>query len=127
MSSFAGTWTASPRDEVTRAGRSDGKGGVKYDGAGALNTADLLEAFFHADAPVVDNSRDLAKRMAGKARLLRNGVVSIFESEGSAGPLNDLLEAYRGVLIGDLNFLEFADLQASDGGVRAVRGAVPPR
>ena len=99
------------RDEV-RAGRSDGQGGVKYDGAGALKTADLLEAFFEADAPVVDNSRDLAKRMAGKARLLRNGVVNIFESEGSSGPLNDLLQAYREVLIGDLNFLEFADLQA---------------
>ena len=99
-------------DDAPRAGRSDGQGGVKYDGAGASEVADLLGTFFDADAPMVDNSRDLARRMAGKARLLRSGVVSIFEGEGSAGPLNNLLEAYREVLIGDLNFLEFADLQA---------------
>ncbi len=100
------------RGDAARAGRSDGQGGLRYDGAGAGEVADLLAAFFDADAPVVDNSRDLARRMAGKARLLRNGVVSIFASEGFSGPLGDLLDAYREVLIGDLNYLEFADLQA---------------
>ena len=50
-----------PRDEAARAGRSDGQGVVKYDGGGASEVADLLEAFLDADAPVVDNSRDLSQ------------------------------------------------------------------
>ena len=98
--------------DSTQVGRSDGQGGIAFDAAGGHNVADLLEAFFEADAPVVSNSRDLARRMAGKARLLRNGVVNIFASEGSSGPLYGLLEAYREVLISDLTYFDFADLQA---------------
>ena len=111
-----------PRDSA-RIIRSDGQGGLNFDRAGAGKVADLLDAFFGADSPVVGNSRDLAKRMAGKARLLRNGVVSIFETEGYAGPLNDLLSAYRNVLIADLSYVDFADLQAQTAayGLFAVR------
>ena len=49
--------------------------------------------------------------MAAKARLLRNGISRIFQREG-AGPLHDLLNAYREVLIADLSPTDFADLQA---------------
>ena len=98
--------------DSARLGRSDRKGGMAFDSTGAQQVFNLLRAYFEADAHVVDNSRDLAKRMAGKARLLCDGVIRIFASEGQSGPLNNLLMAYREVLIADLSYVDFADLQA---------------
>ena len=70
------------------------------------------DAFFAADIPSIDNPRDLAERMAAKARLLRDGINRVFDQEGGTGPLHGLLRAYREVLIGDLSAADFADLQA---------------
>ena len=50
--------------------------------------------------------------MAAKARLLRDGVSHILAQEGGKGPLHDLLNAYRQVLISNLSPNDFADLQA---------------
>ncbi len=101
----------SPR-ESARLGRLNGRGGVTLDISGAQEVAALLKAFFASDIPSIDNSRDLAKRMAAKSQLLRDGVNRILHQEGQSGPLYDLLEAYREVLIRDLSPAEFADMQA---------------
>ena len=98
--------------ESARLGRLNNQGGFILDNAGARQVAVLLDSFFTADVPSIDNSRDLAKRMAAKARLLYDGVVHILDQEGGSGPLHDLLKAYREVLISDLVPAEFADLQA---------------
>ncbi len=98
--------------DTARLGALDGRGGILPDKAGRPQAAALLDAFFTADVPSVDNSRELAKRMAAKARLLYEGVNRILSEEGESGPLQDLLEAYRKVLITDLMPSEFADLQA---------------
>ena len=50
--------------------------------------------------------------MAAKARLLYDGVTHILDEEGGSGPLHDLLQAYRDVLIRDLTPIDFADMQA---------------
>ena len=84
----------------------------RFDNAGAQQVAALLDSFFTADIPSVNNPRDLAKRMAAKARLLRDGVTDILKQEGYVGPVFDLLKAYREVLISDLSPENFADLQA---------------
>ncbi len=98
--------------ESARLGRLNGQGGFILDNAGARQVAALLDSFFTADVSFIDSSRDLAKRMAAKARLLYDGVARILDQEGGAGPLHDLLKAYREVLISDLVPAEFADLQA---------------
>ena len=98
--------------ESARLGRLNERGGVTSDSAGARQVASLLGAFFAAAVPSIDDPRDLAKRMAAKARLLRDGVSRILAQEGESGPLYDLLNAYREVLIGDLSPAEFADMQA---------------
>ena len=97
--------------DSARLGRLNESGSIAFDSTGAKEVAALLEAFFAATTPSIDNPRDLAERMAAKARLLRDGISRIFQREG-AGPLHDLLNAYREVLIGDLSPTDFADLQA---------------
>ncbi len=98
--------------ELARFGRLDGRGGITFDRTGAKQATTLLDAFFTATTPSIDNPRDLAERMAVKARLLRDGINLIIEQEGVTGPLHDLLKAYREVLISDLSPTDFADLQA---------------
>ena len=97
--------------DSARIGRLNEGGSISFDSAGAKEVAALFGAFFAATTPSIDNPRDLAERMAAKARLLRDGVSRIFQRE-SAGPLHDLLNAYREVLISDLSPTDFADLQA---------------
>ena len=98
--------------ESARLGHLNGRGGFTLDEAGARRVAALLDSFLTTDIPSIGNSRDLAKRMAAKARLLYDGVAHILTQEGGSGPLHDLLKAYREVLISDLVPAEFADLQA---------------
>ena len=85
---------------------------ITYDAAGARQVVALLEAFFVADVQLINTPRDLAIRMAAKGRLMRDGINRILAQEGASGPLHDLLQAYRDVLISDLPPEDFADLQA---------------
>lgn len=73
----------------------------------------LLANFFDEQAAVVTDAADLARRMAGKTRMLYAAILDALwdESPDSAG-LRDLYEGYKSVLISDLSDLEFADLQA---------------
>ena len=92
-------------------GRLNG-GGIVYDSAGARQAAILFDEFFDAHFRFINNPRELARRMASKARLMREGIRRILAQEGASGALHDLLKAYRDVLISDLAPDDFADLQA---------------
>ena len=98
--------------ESARVGQLDGQGGIAFDSAGAQKAASLLDSFFTADVPSIDNPRDLAKRMAAKAGLLRDGIAKAIGQESASGPLHNLLNAYHTVLLNDLSPDDFADLQA---------------
>lgn len=98
--------------ESARVGSLAGHDRVILDNAGARDVHVLLDAFSIAITPSAGNPRDLAKRMAAKAKLLRDGVERIFAQEGASGPLHGLLDAYREVLISDLTPTDFADMQA---------------
>ncbi len=98
--------------EAARIGRLDSQGKVASDKAGSERVKAVFDAFFSASPPTVHDPRELSERMAAKARLLRDGIGLIFRQEGQRGPLHDLLNAYRDVLIGGLQPDDFADLQA---------------
>ena len=99
--------------ETARLGRAGGASLVTESGGSAKVRA-LVDAFFNAEAVVVGDAADLARRMAGKTRLLRDGIRRILEDKdnGDAGGLRDLMASYREVLISDLQPERFADLQA---------------
>ena len=98
--------------ETARLGRVDGQGGIIAERDGARVVGALLDAFLGADPPTIADPRELARRMASKARLLRDGIGRILRQEGRSGPLRDMLGAYREVLIAGLSDEAFADLQA---------------
>ncbi len=105
-------YVAGERRDEARLARLDGQGGIVVDKAAAARVGSLFDAFFAADPPSIGSPRELAERMAAKARLLRDGIGRIFKQEGGQGPLHDLRAAYRDVLIAGLTDEQFADLQA---------------
>ena len=105
-------YEARERRDEARLARLDGQGGIVVDKAAAARVGSLFDAFFAADPPSIGSPRELAERMAAKARLLRDGIGRIFKQEGGHGPLHDLRAAYRDVLIAGLTDEQFADLQA---------------
>ena len=84
---------------------------IAVDEAGASQVAELFTAFFAADLPAIGRPRELAERMAAKARLLRDSIERILAQEADS-PLHGLFSGYREVLIADLSEPDFADLQA---------------
>ena len=101
------------RVAAARLARLDARGEVAAeDGGAAEGAAALFAAFLAAEPAPVADPRALARSMAARARLLRDGVERVFAREGGEGPLHDMLSAYREVLIASLSPAEFADLQA---------------
>ena len=98
--------------ERARLGRFDSAGAYAAESDGGEAVRALLDAFFAADAATIGDPADLARRMAGKTRLLREAIRRIIEDDDEATALAELLASYREVLINDLGEDEFADLQA---------------
>lgn len=98
--------------ETARLGGFGSKDRLAFDREGAECVSALFDGFFAADLPTINNPRELAERIAAKARLLRDGVERILKQEARSGPLHGLLSAYQEALIQNLNAADFADLQA---------------
>ena len=98
--------------ESVRIGHLSGDGDYMLANQGPQQFIALMDAFFTASTPTIYNPLDLARRMAAKARLLNDGVTRILERESGSGPLHDMLEAYREILISNLSASDFADMQA---------------
>ena len=106
-------YTGGELRETARLGRFDGDGKIVGERGGADALLALLETFLTAAPVVVGDPAELARRMAGKTRLLRESIRRILEEDGGdPAALGELLRSYREVLISDLGAEEFADLQA---------------
>jgi len=88
----------------------DGKLRPNKDGARELTS--LFDAFFSAQFPEMATPNDLAARMAATARLLREVIRAALETEAEIGELHGQLEAFRRVLLHDLEPAQFADMYA---------------
>lgn len=98
--------------ETARLGRFDSSGAYTAQPGGGDAVRALLDAFFDARAATISDPADLARRMAGKTRLLRETIRRIIKDDDEPAALGELLAGYREVLISDLDADEFADLQA---------------
>ena len=88
----------------------DGK--VRSTRDGIQNVSDLLEGFFAQEAPMLGTAKELAQRMAGLARLIRDLIEEAYEREDKEGRLHGQLAAFRETLIPDLSAEQFADMYA---------------
>ena len=93
--------------------RPDKNGKVRWDEAAASEVLQLLAQFIQADMPIKATPSDLATRMAGMGRLIRDVIVETFKAEGARGELHSQLKAFRDILMGDtLTEAQFADMYA---------------
>lgn len=73
---------------------------------------ELIDAFLGASFPGVATPHELAARMAATARILRHVIENAFQQEGRSDTLHGQLEAFRKVLLHDLEPAQFADMYA---------------
>jgi hypothetical protein len=99
----------------------DTKGKLKPTPDGEEKLAQLLDAFIKQEALTVSTAKDLAQRMAGMTRIVRDLIIRTFEHEGvgegsalpkESGWLHNWLAAFREVLLPDLDEKQFADMFA---------------
>lgn len=93
--------------------RPDKNGKVRWNEAAASEVAQLLAQFIQADMPIKATPHELATRMAGMGRLIRDLINETFKAEGARGELHAQLKAFRDILMGDtLSEAQFADMYA---------------
>jgi len=96
-----------------RLGIVTGDGALRRERGGAQAVADLLGRFLASEAVTVGTAKELAQRMAGLARLLRAGVLRVFEAEANgATALHQEFHSFRQILLHDLTQAQFADMYA---------------
>ena len=122
-------WFVGGQKRLTiRIAELDAQGKLKTLPDGEENLARLLVAFFEQDAPTVGTAKELAQRMAGMTRIVRDLIVNAFEHEKEEGWLHNWQAAFRETLIPELDEKQFADMfaQTLAYGLFAARVHAPP-
>jgi len=76
------------------------------------NVKQLLAAFISHEPQRITTAKELAIRMAGIAKLLKDIIFNTFNQEDKTGNLHSQFEAFKEVLIHDLDEKKFADMYA---------------
>jgi len=85
---------------------------IKRDKDGVKAVAVLLDNFLSHKAEGVGTPKELARRMARQAHLIRNLIINAFRNEPEGGSLHTQLVAFRDNLIPDLSTEYFSDMYA---------------
>jgi predicted helicase len=106
----------------------DSSGKPKALPGGEKEVAELLDAFLAQKSKTIGTAEELAKRMAGMTRIIRDLIIKTFEHEIEKGFLHKWLAAFRETLIPDLEENQFADMfaQTLAYGLFAARVHTPP-
>ena len=85
---------------------------LKKEKGGIEEFTKLVQEFFATNIPTIAGPKALAGRMAALARLIHDIILKAFVSEDKAGSLHSQMEAFRQVLLHDLEPDRFADMYA---------------
>ncbi len=106
-------WYVSGELRLTaRLAKLQANGRLRVEADGTEQLAELLQAFFAENIPVISSPKELATRMAALARLIRSIIGKTFEEEGEHGALHEQMEGFRKVLLHDLTAEQFGDMYA---------------
>jgi len=116
------------RHLMVRIAELDAKSKLKLLPDGEEKLEQLLTAFIKQEALTVGTARDLAQRMAGMTRIIRDLIINTFDHEKEQGWLHNWLAAFRETLIPNLDEKQFADMfsQTLAYGLFAARVHTPP-
>ena len=93
-------------------GEIDNKGNIIKNTKGVEEVDSLINSFLTADIPIIADSKELAKRMASIAKIIREAISLALKNEKDKSQLYNQLEGFREVLIHDLQEDDFADMYA---------------
>ncbi|MGL4504017.1 MAG: type ISP restriction/modification enzyme, partial [Planktothrix sp.] len=79
---------------------------------GIEQTTQLFNEFLQTKTPKVTTPKELAKRMASLAQLIRDAIATALNEPDQGGMLREQLESFQKVLIRDLTKVQFADMYA---------------
>jgi predicted helicase len=85
---------------------------LKLEATGVEGVTQLLTQFLSMEALSVSSPRELAKRMAALALMIREAIEQAFADDDKGGSLRGQLESFRKVLLRDLTQEKFADMYA---------------
>ncbi len=121
-------FVAGEKRPTARIAELDAKGKIKALPDGEESVGQLFAAFFGQAALTVGTAKELAHRMAGMTRVIRDLIAGTFEHEKEHGWLHNWLAAFRQTLIPDLDARRFADMfaQTLAYGLFAARVHAPP-
>ncbi len=85
---------------------------LKRDEAGIELFQYMLSEFLKVQAPTVSTPKELAGRMAGIAKIIRDSIEKALTETGNGGKLEDILEGFKKVLLHNLTSDQFADMYA---------------
>jgi hypothetical protein len=85
---------------------------LKWTPAAVESVAELLTHFLTATAPLIATPRELALRLAARARLLRGLIQRALAEEPAEGSLHGQWQAIQAVLLPQLTVEQFSDLYA---------------
>jgi len=106
-------WYVSGEHRMTvRLAELDGKKKLQPLPDGEQDLANLLKAFLTQKSKTIGTAKDLAERMAGMTRIIRDLIIKTFEHEVEKGFLHKWLAAFHETLIPDLEEKQFADMFA---------------
>jgi predicted helicase len=92
-------------------GSFDKKGSFKADTEGQAQVEILIKGFLETEAPQAKTPKELAKKMADLAQLIRDAI-AIKLKDAKEGILFDQYQSFQQVLIRDLTRADFADMYA---------------
>lgn len=95
---------------IARLAAADADGKVHEFTNGAEDLKELLQQFLTSTAASIANPKQLAERMAQLARVIRPLVADSLFAEDENGPLKQIMEGFRKVLLHDLTEEQFADM-----------------
>ncbi|OIP68815.1 MAG: DNA methyltransferase [Oscillatoriales cyanobacterium CG2_30_40_61] len=90
----------------------DKKNKLKINPEGIEQTTQLFNEFLQTKTPKVTTPKELAKRMASLAQLIRDAIATALNEPDQGGMLKEQLESFQKVLIRDLTKVQFADMYA---------------
>ncbi|CCI13345.1 Adenine specific DNA methyltransferase [Microcystis aeruginosa PCC 9806] len=85
---------------------------IKPDSQGILQAEQLFYQFFLSKVIQITTPRELAKKMAALAQLIRDAIGQALKDQDCGGMLRQQLQSFQRVLISDLNEAQFADMYA---------------
>lgn len=85
---------------------------IEPDSQGILQVEQLFCQFFLSKVIQITTPRELAKKMAALAQLIRDAIGQALKDQDCGGMLRQQLQSFQRVLISDLNEAQFADMYA---------------